>query len=233
MAPKKRIYPHLSGVKDNDTNSALRILFDKVFGTEDIIEQLESKLKLSEGQLADAKKQLIAMDRKVNVISLPAAESPAPSSGAGSSGGSGSSPDIPIEDGGGGSSGCTQSGDTGHVDPGLPLSVTTAGMIICGTAKEFPVLTAPQVTLADRETAAAELLGRMIWHLQQHGFTAGRQNNSESTIRLSKDKITFQVDGTMRVYDVFQDVSDYTSPLRTRMINTAPARYVADGGTAD
>jgi hypothetical protein len=123
--------------------------------------------------------------------------------------------------------------DDGHVPPGSPLTAITAGMIVCGTGREYSALKAITVDLATRQVNAEELLRRMIWHLQQAGFVAGRQNNSATGVRISNDKLTVEIAGTMRAYDTMGSYDEFTTPIQTRMGEVFPARYVPDAGVPD
>ncbi len=134
------------------------------------------------------------------------------------------------DDDGGGSQGCASCGPTGHVSGSAPLTTVTAGQVVCGTGQEFPALTAPCADQGSRDTNQEQLLLRMIWHLQQAGFTAGRQRNPSGII--SGDKLTVQVEGTYLAYDVFQGV-DFNQQMPVHMDQVFPADYVADSGIAD
>lgn len=132
-----------------------------------------------------------------------------------------------------GSQGCSEALDDGHVAPGSPLTAITAGMIVCGTGREWSALKAVTADLATRQANANELVERMVWHLIQAGFEAGRQNNSATGVRISNDKITVKIDGVFRAYDVMGAYDDFTQPITTRMGQVFPARYFATAGTAD
>jgi hypothetical protein len=129
-----------------------------------------------------------------------------------------------------GAQGCASCGTTGHVSAGAPLTAVTAGQIVCGTAQEFPNLVAATKNQATRDKNALELLLRMIWHLQQAGFTAGRQRNPSGVV--SEDKLTVQIEGAFRAYDVFQGV-DFSSQMPVQMNQVFPPDYVASAGKAD
>jgi hypothetical protein len=106
-----------------------------------------------------------------------------------------------------------------------------AGLIVCGTAQEFPALTVVTVDEPTRLANASTLLGRMIWHLQLAGASAGRQRNPSGAI--SPDKLTVNIAGVWRAFDVFLGVEAFTVPLQTTMQEVFPANYVADGGIPD
>ena len=120
-------------------------------------------------------------------------------------------------------------GATGH-DTGGPLNAVRAGQLVCGTGNEFSALKNPVATSAIRQANLEELLRRMIWHLQQGGFTAGRQQNPSGVI--SQDKLTVIVDGVLRAYDVFSG-GPPSDPVTTHMDEVAPPVMVSDAGIPD
>lgn len=128
-----------------------------------------------------------------------------------------------------GSQGCQSAGSDGHVTGSL--TAVLAGQIVCGTGNEFPALKAVTGDQATRDSNAVQLLRRMIWHLQLAGFTAGRQVNPSGLT--SGDKLTVQIEGEMRAYDVFTDADNFAIPLTTHMNQVFPADYLADSGIAD
>jgi hypothetical protein len=138
-----------------------------------------------------------------------------------------------------GAQGCSVALDDGHVPPGSPLTAITAGMVVCGVAREIgagwsgPALRAVTADLATRQANAEELIERIVWHLQQVGFTSGRQNNSATGVRISNDKITVEIAGVMRAYDCMGAYDDFTSTIQMRMGEVFPARYIASTGIAD
>ncbi len=140
------------------------------------------------------------------------------------------SDNFSVDDGGTGAAGCSIAGSSGDLAPGSPLNNDTAGQIICGTFQEFPALTGAEANQTDRDNNQEELLRRMIWHLNQYGFTAGRQRNPSGLVSL--DKLTFYVGATLWAYDVFFGVA-YSSPMVVQMIAVGPANYVADAGIPD
>jgi len=128
-----------------------------------------------------------------------------------------------------GSQGCSSAGSDGHVTG--TLTAVLAGQIVCGTGNEFPALKVATADQPTRDANAEQLLRRMIWHLQQAGFTAGRQVNPSGLT--SGDKLTVQIEGVMRAYDVFQGKNDPTNAMQTHMDQVFPADYLADSGVAD
>lgn len=235
MAPtKKNSYPHLEGIKDLSTQRTIKLLWDKAFGHDTQVSDLQAQLKAAQATIDGHVSTISSMQTDINRISI------ANSTAGVAKGGKLVPPGAPSTGGSGGSSGgtddglgaqgCTQAGSTGHVTAGTPLTAVTAGQIVCGTANEFSSLLAPVVDQATRDANALELLERMIWHLQLAGFTAGRQRNPSGV--LSTDKLTVQIDGVMRAYDVMS-LTDYTLPLTSHMVQVFPASYVVDGGTPD
>jgi len=109
--------------------------------------------------------------------------------------------------------------------------VDDAAQIVCGTGNEFTFLRAPTTTLVERESNALELLRRAIWHLNQQGMTAGRQQNPSGVI--STDKLTVQIAGVFRAFDIFAAYDDYAIAMVTQFNETSPVHYVADAGVPD
>ena len=221
----KRTYPHLPGVVDNNTQSALRVLYDRVFDQLVALEAAQASLDGANDTISSQQSTIDALSRKVNSISAMGSSTSTTGGGGGAGGGSdGSDPN------GEGASGCAQAGGNGHVDPLLPADRTTAGKIICGTGNEYPALADVAVDQPTRDANTEELLGRMIWHLQQHGFIAGKQQNPSGTT--SGDKIAFVVDGIEVAYDVFS-LNPFDQPIGVHMIPVSPAHLIPDGGVSD
>jgi hypothetical protein len=122
------------------------------------------------------------------------------------------------------------SGNGYHVGPG-PLSVARARQVLDATSAEFPWLSGPQPTPDASFNATAELLRRMIWHLQVAGYQAARQRNPSGGI--SKDKLTIFIDGQWHAYDVFIAVGTPGVPANINMLEVYPASPVADTGIPD
>jgi len=220
-----RIYPHLDEVKDWATNQTLRLLWDRVH-------DLEGRLKAAEANVT----KLGSGVNEVNTTALEASDKAKDAFALAQQPGSalvppGGIPPDDVNDGGQGAAGCAAAPATGHPGGVVPLSAFEAGKIVCGTGNEFPLLKAPTGNLADRQANAEQLLKRMIWHLQQASFTAGRQRNPSGLI--SKDKLTVQVDGILRAYDVFVGFDNFAAAMQTQMHPVGPADYVADPGTPD
>lgn len=85
--------------------------------------------------------------------------------------------------------------------PTVLLTVDNARAIVFNVADAYPQLTAVFDSDEAAIDAATELLGRVIWHLQQAGFKAGKQRNPSKAI--SGDKVTIFADGALRIYDIF------------------------------
>jgi len=210
----KRTYPHLSQVTDPMAQQTIRLLWDRIW-------DLEARLQASEATIADLvsghntnNAQITVAQRGAEAaLSLAQRAGVAATSETGPWVGAGELPGG--GDGSGGQIGCAAAGATGHDTGGL-LNAIRAGQIVCGTGNEFSWLKNPTATLAERLTNGEELLLRMIWHLKQAGFSAGRQLNPSGV--LSGDKLCVVVDGVTRVYDVFLSYETFGSPLQTQML---------------
>src|ERR1041384_5336421 len=110
------------------------------------------------------------------------------------------------------------------------LTAYNAGLIIGGVAHEFPALVAAAVDQTTRDANQAELLSRIIWHLQQKGFTAGKQQNPSGIV--SGDKIALIEDGQLRAFDIFTSPS-YDAAITVQAFQVSPPNLVNDAGTAD
>lgn len=244
---KKANYSGLQRVTDPHLKQVLKLMHDRLAAVEDaagadplaaplsasldggnqritsLSDPLDDKDAVNRGWLVRFIESRIADERRRMLRGAP----DSPATGGGGSGG-GTAPGT--DDGGAGASGCSQAGSTGHLTPGFPLDSVSVGKIICGTADEFPSLTAPTVDQATRDTNQDELLNRIIWHLLNGGFEAGKQRNPSGVV--SGDKITVKVGTNWLAYDVFQGV-DYTNPMVTHVIQVFPADHVASGGIAD
>lgn len=218
-----RAYPHVPAIRDQPTQQTVRMLWDRVYALEELLVQTTLDLESAVGALEDVIDQVRDLDQ---VAHQALAQS-----------GKAVSDTVPgepqPEDDGMGAVGCSENSGSGHLSGSEPLDARTAGRIVCGTGGEFPALKAPVADLPTRQANSEQLLLRMIWHLQQHGFTAGRQRNPSGLV--SKDKLTFRVPGepSYRAYDVFIAHDDFTTELQTYMGQVFPADYVADPGTAD
>lgn len=219
-APKRRVYPHVGQVTEWPTQQSLHLLWDRVFDLEERVTAQNRDLESANATITQLQAQLEDINATAEQALMQSGE-----------------PTPPAEEGfvddGLGAAGCATHDGDGHPATGLPLDATTAGMIVCGTGAEFSALLAATGDMATRETNGETLIQRMIWHLAQYGFTAGRQQNP--SLAISKDKLTFQVPGEplYRAYDVFVGFHDFATPMTTHMEQVGPAHYVADAGVAD
>jgi hypothetical protein len=226
----KRTYPHVETIPEWQAKQSIRLLWDRVWGFEERLQALEANVKqittavnTLNTNLAGVKQlaqQAYALAQVPATSPLPVPEPP---------GSEGNCPD----DGEAGNGVSTARNDPGAYPNGdivVPHDAFSAGLIIGGTANEFPLLTAPAIDGPTREGQNEELLRRMIWHLNQDGFVAGRQRNPSSAI--SKDKLTVGIGGETFAYDVFQGV-DFNQEVPVQAGRVCPADYVADPGISD
>jgi hypothetical protein len=236
----KRIYPHVNEVADWPAAQTIRLLWDRIHDLEERLQANQATItQLIEGHNAnEAAVDVAAHDARqaMSIAQQGAVGESIPGGGgggggAGGGGGGGGGIILPGGgDGGGGAQGCAAAGQTGHDTGGL-LTPVRAGQIICGTGNEFSALRNATATDAQRTANLNELILRMIWHLKQAGFQAGRQKNPSGAI--SPDKLCVIVDGVTRAYDVFFDASNFLAPLTTQMHETAPPVLVDDAGIPD
>lgn len=220
-----RRYYNTDATPDN-----FRALWDQIHRLGDQLVSAQATLADQDDTISTLRSDLSVARRRADEALLSVgqviAATPSPVTSPGGSGG--------IEGGvddGLGAQGCATAGADGHVAPGSPLTAITAGQIICGTAKEWSALRAVTIDLPTRQANAEELLLRIIWHLNLAGFTAGRQKNPSGVI--STDKLTVQIDGVFRAYDVFIGYDDFTMIMQTYVGQVFPASYIAEAGTAD
>lgn len=229
----KRVYPHVNEIADWQTAQTVRLLWDRVHDLTERVTALTSSLGLLiTGQNStEALLASVAQDARQGLARSQSLGGGTALGGAGGGAGGGGGVVLPGGgDGGGGSTGCAAAGATGHDTGGL-LTAIRAGQIVCGTGNEHSALKNPTADLSTRDANATQLLRRMIWHLKQAGFTAGRQQNPSGAI--SKDKLTVIVDAVLRAYDVFSDYDNFATALKTQMSETAPAVLVDDAGIPD
>lgn len=117
-----------------------------------------------------------------------------------------------------------------HVPPG-PLDVDRAYQVVHATADEFPNLTAPHPTRGEAESAAEELLLRIIWHLQLAGYDAGRQRNPSGAI--SNDKLDIFIGGAWHAYDLFRDYGAPNTPMDIIFFEVFPPSPISYPGIPD
>jgi hypothetical protein len=225
-----RVFPHVTEIKEWEAQQSVRLLWDRIHDLEERLQAATATItQLVDGHNTNAD-QLAGVTQDAQTA-LAIAQRLGGIEGTGADGGGGGGGSTPPDggDGGGGTAGCASAGATGHDTGGL-LDAVRAGQIICGTGNEWSALKNVTADQATRDTNTVELLRRMIWHLQQAGFTSGRQKNPSGAI--SKDKLCVVVSTVLRVYDIFPGV-DYTQPLTTQMLETAPAVLIDDAGIPD
>lgn len=222
----KRAFPHVGQVTDWAAQTSLRLLWDRVWSLEERLQAAEANVKLAGTTINTLGTQLASVEaiaRQAFALAQTPATSPAlpgdPASGG----------DAPCDDDGEAGNGVANAYGDGH--PGVvPQTAFEFGRIIGGVANEYPLLLAPCGDLPSREAQNEELLLRMIWHLNEAGFTAGRQKNPSGAI--SKDKMTVNIGGEAIAYDVFQGV-DFSESVPVRAGRVCPADYQPDAGTPD
>jgi len=230
----KRAYPHVNEIADWKTSQTTRLLWDRIHSLEERLQSAEATItqliaghNTNETALASVTQdaqQALALSQQIGGGTTLGGGT---GTGDGGTGGGG----LPGGgDGGGGAEGCAAAGGTGHDSGGL-LTAIRAGQIACGTANEFSALKNVTADLATRESNAEQLLRRMIWHLKQAGFSAGRQKNPSGAI--SKDKLTVVVDAVLRAYDMFQAYDDFTQPMGTHMNEVGGPQMIDDAGIPD
>jgi hypothetical protein len=117
-----------------------------------------------------------------------------------------------------------------HAAPG-PLSAQQANRIVSATGEEFAHLRAPFGSVGEKIGTSDELLRRIIWHLREAGFTAGRQRNPSGAI--SVDKVTIHADGGWHAYDILTNFDVPHQETRMLFIEVTPPSYVPDDGIPD
>lgn len=227
----KRVYPHVPDIKDRPTQNTTRLIWDKIFDHADTLTAMNATIKSANDLIATQAKSIAALQAQLNRVSIVAGKKTDMTGGIiGGGGGTGGGGGGGSNDGGAGQDGCVNCGVDGHPASGLTLDNRTAGLIVCGTGNEFPALLAVTIDQPTRDANALELLERVIWHLQQYGFLAGRQRNPSGVV--SQDKITIQISGVWWAYDIYPGV-DYTVPLVMQMVPVTPPNTVDDGGISD
>jgi len=230
----RRTHPDVNQVTDRAAQQSLIKLWDRVVNLEEGLDAANTIIRDQATTITQLSSDLTNANENIQQALAAGGKDTAEGDSGTPVGGGG-----PDGEGGGGTddgqgaNGCANAGANGHVPAGSSLTPVTAGMIVCGTGQEFSALRAPTVDLPTRDANAAELLRRMIWHLQQAGFTAGRQKNPSGAI--SNDKLTFQVPGEtlFRAYDVFTSKGAFLQTMGTQMLQVFPANYQVDGGIPD
>jgi len=231
VSPIKRTFPHVSEIKDWTAQQSLRLIWDRVH-------DLEERLQAAQTTITDLvaghntnEVAVAAVGRDARQALVLSQQIGTDGTLVGSGGGGTPSGGLPGGgDGGGGAIGCAAAGPSGHDTGGL-LNAIRAGQIVCGTGNEHSALKNVTADLATRQANAEQLLRRMIWHLREAGFSAGRQQNPSGAI--SNDKLCVVVDGVTRCYDVFIAYDDFTSPLVTYMGEVGAPNMQDDAGWPD
>lgn len=115
-----------------------------------------------------------------------------------------------------------------HVAPG-PLTEDLARQVVFATAAEFPTLIQVYNSTEVAEDCAEQLLLRTIWHLQQLGFAAARQQNPSGI--LSKDKLCVLL-GSWKAYDCYR-LGSAGVATQVQFLEVTPAYPIADPGISD
>jgi hypothetical protein len=228
VATLRRQYPHVDTVTDFSTQQSLKLLWDRVFSLQEQVTAAQATIDdLIAGHNANERALLVAARNArealaQNQLSTPGAVTP---------GGPGDDDDLPGGgDGGDGQAGFNAGLPSGH-GGSTGLTAIHAGQLVGGTMNEHAALRNPTLTIGERLTNAENLLRRVIWHLQLAGFTSGRQKNPSGLI--SQDKITVVVDGVLRAYDIFIDLSNFAIQLKGHMGEVGPPKMVGDAGIPD
>lgn len=223
----KRIRPHVGEVQDWNAQQSLSLVWNRIFTLQEqltaaqaTIAQLVAGHNTNEANVAIATR--LAKDALTPTMVPGAAFAPPPDEEDGGLPGGG--------DGGLGNEGCAAAGASGHDSGGL-LTAVRAGQIACGTGNEFSALRNPTPTLEERLANREELLLRVIWHLKEAGFSAGRQQNPSGAI--SPNKFTVVVDAVLRAYDCLLASGDNTIQMQMSMDEVGSPVMVDDAGIAD
>ena len=223
VTPIDRLYPHVDQVQDWAASTTTRLLWDRVHDLEERLQAAEANIRQAVTAINTLQTSLASVDQLARQA-YALAQSPTGSSPPGTEPSACPDPDNLTK------AGINDAGANGDVGV-VPTTRYESGKILGGVANEYPLLLAPTADLATRETFGEEMLERMIWHLLQAGFVAGRQRNPSSAI--SKDKITIQADGELWAFDVFTAFDDFTQALNMQAIRVCPADFVYSAGTPD
>lgn len=230
VVPLKRQYPHVDSIADFSSQQSIKLLWDRIFTLQEQLTAAQATIGLVVDQTnvnstdvstailkanqALAERQVAAAQEDTDAVAPPEPGSPLPGGGDGGAVQEGINAGIP----------------SGH-DTGGVLSGVRAGQIIGGTATEWAALCIVTPDVPTRQANAEALLLRIIWHLHQAGFVAGRQRNPSGLI--SPDKMCVEVDGVIRAYDIFISYDNNTIPLQVAGNEVAPAQLVDDPGLPD
>jgi hypothetical protein len=220
----KRIFPHVDQISDAPTHQTITLLWERVHNLEERLQQSAATNTLLADRVDTLTVALTAAQATAEAALL-AAQTAASGSAEGEGG------DALPGGGDGGAlwEGIQAAGERGHDTGGL-LTAIRAGQIVGGTFKEFSGLTGPVADEEARMVMHVELIERMIWHLKEAGFSAGRQQNPSKAI--SKDKIVIFVDGVLRAWDIFAGKPP-TEPIQIQALEVAPAKLVDSAGIPD
>jgi hypothetical protein len=240
----RRQYPHVDEIDDWRAQQSVRLLWDRVF-------DLEERLSASQGTISDLVAQANTADQALQKVeakaddALAIAQRPEDSTDIEGSEGAGES--LPGGgDDGQGQAGLGDAGANGDIDVAGDFSAYNAGKIVGGVANEFPDLllaTAPSengdtAAIEARRANGEELVRRCIWHLQEAGFTAGRQLNPSGI--LSNTRLCVVVDSGVadpptytREYDLFLAHGVYWEDMTMQMSEGPGAHLVDDAGIPD
>jgi len=223
----KRQYPHLEGISDWRAAQSLRLLWDRYYDLEARLQGIEATAGDLVSASNTAEDQLVRVDHKADEALALFQGSEAEKQRLGEESGV-----LPGGgDGGQGAAGCGAAPSTGHLPGPVDQTAYEAGRTVCGTANEYHDDLFLPVADADTRTAhALEFVLRAIWHLQQEGFTAGRQRNPSGL--LSNDKLAVVVDGVTRAYDIV-GMNPPAEEMSSHMVEVGSPNLVADPGLAD
>lgn len=202
-----RSYPYIGQISDPAARDSLRLLWDKFFSLEASVTSSQSEIAANATAITSLQTDVTKVQ---NISKLALSKIITTTNPSGGGGGT-----TPVDDGGLGALGCANAGATGHVDPALPLTPQTAGMVICGTGQEYASLLAIAVDQPTRDANREELLMRMCWHMNLAGFPCGRYGTPAGYPWI----LLFNVGTTQYAYRVLDySASDFTIPYTTTMV---------------
>ncbi len=226
-------YAFLNRITDQWVRSAVKLLMDR-------ITTLETQITALGTVTAPLDANLDAANHRLTAIANPTADQDAVTlrylktyvesrlNAAGLIDASGQATTPTDSDGGETARGVADAGGDGDIGTG-ETTAYRAGLIIGGTAHEYPALVAIVADEATFDANRVELLLRTIWHLNQAGFTAGRQRNPSGI--LSTDKLAVIESGVTRAFDCY--TGTFTAGMTVQAIQVSPPNLVADPGTPD
>lgn len=229
-------FPHVAAITDPATQRTITELWNRLTALQNMVNAQGRAQTMLAGQIGTLSTAQAATAQQVSAVyalgAAPTVPGPSPVGPTGLPSDPGQQqPSGPgIDDGGEGAAGCADQTGSGHVDPALPLDAHTAGMIVCGTGAEYASLLAPAVDQPTRDANVLTLLGRVIWHLQLAGFTAGKQMNPSGAI--STDKVALVINGANVAYDIVSLVP-FGTQMTMHMVPIGGANLQPDGGISD